>query len=408
MQYHQACNCKLEKGLYIAYVKLKSSIDMMSVMVNSNQPNILPIAKIRNNPHVSRQEWAALKMCLKPKSNHHHHHQQQQNDLNDNHDGQNEDNGDDDDKQTWRRLVTSVSQLHLQLVNNTHHQQSETNSRNQKSKTHHSSSCSPNFLSTTSSINNHKTSLSSSDLMNQITTIPTPLSSPMTQTGPGFVDNFFQLACQHEQQQQQIVKLSSSDQQQTLEKDDGGCITTTTNIERIEKPKTLSVVNQQSSRLNINQIQKPQRLTFGQKMCFQQLTKFLQILSHTAAHFLQSIGIDEDKHLNINRIYTVEIIELDGQVSLILLLPPSDEVCSITQSDLDINQRFDDLLFLPLKIFELSKCFLTEKHQNNFSRFFLEHLNSSYEYISKTFYRTILASISIIRIGYNCCTTSTT
>ena len=112
---------------------------------------------------------------------------------------------------------------------------------------------------------------------------------------------------------------------------------------------------QQSSRFN--QIQKPQRLTFGQKMCFQQLTKFLQILSHTAAHFLQSIGIDEDKHLNINRIYTVEIIELDGQVSLILLLPPSDEVCSITQSDLDINQRFDDLLFLPLKIFELSKCF---------------------------------------------------
>ncbi|KAH9413373.1 Ankyrin-repeat and fibronectin type III domain-containing 1 [Dermatophagoides pteronyssinus] len=373
MQYHQACNCKLEKGLYIAYVKLKSSIDMMSVMVNSNQPNILPIAKIRNNPHVSRQEWAALKMCLKPKSNHHHHHQQQQNDLNDNHDGQNEDNGDDDDKQTWRRLVTSVSQLHLQLVNNTHQQQSETNSRNQKSKTHHSSSCSPNFLSTTSSINNHKTSLSSSDLMNQITatttTTITPLSSPMTQTGPGFVDNFFQLACQHEQQQQQqIVKLSSSDQQQTLEKDDGGCITTTTtttNIERIEKPKTLSVMNQQQqqSSRNINQIQKPQRLTFGQKMCFQQLTKFLQILSHTAAHFLQSIGIDEDKHLNINRIYTVEIIELDGQVSLILLLPPSDEVCSITQSDLDINQRFDDLLFLPLKIFELI-------HMNTYQRRF--------------------------------------
>lgn len=358
MQYHQACNSQLDKGLYIAYVKLKSSVDMMSVVVGRSHPNILPFAKIRDNPHVSRQEWAALKMCLKPRSNNHQHHH-------DNNDDQitgtmDEKDWAGDDVQTWKRLVTSVSQLHLQLVNSNHnHQQQQSESKetiSRKSKESHiggaGTSCSPNFLAAPNT--------ASSDTISTTT----PLSSPMTQTGPGFVDNFFQLACQHQNEQQKqsqetmvneekFIKTREEQQQQPSEEEE--CMK---NV-RIEKPNTLPVnrlvttmkSNQQSS------IIKPQRLTFGQKMNFQQLTKFLQILSHTAAHFLQSIGVAEDQHLQSHRIYTVEIIELDGNVSLILLLPPPDEVCSVTQSDVDINSRCDDLLFLPLKIFELSKFF---------------------------------------------------
>nr|XP_046908128.1 uncharacterized protein LOC124489782 isoform X2 [Dermatophagoides farinae] len=364
MQYHQACNSQLDKGLYIAYVKLKSSVDMMSVVVGRSHPNILPFAKIRDNPHVSRQEWAALKMCLKPRSNNHQHHH-------DNNDDQitgtlDEKDSAGDDVQTWKRLVTSVSQLHLQLVNSNHnHQQQQSESKetiSRKSKESHiggaGTSCSPNFLAAPNT--------ASSDTISTTT----PLSSPMTQTGPGFVDNFFQLACQHQNEQQKqsqetmvneekFIKTREEQQQQPSEEEE--CMK---NV-RIEKPNTLPVnrlvttmkSNQQSS------IIKPQRLTFGQKMNFQQLTKFLQILSHTAAHFLQSIGVAEDQHLQSHRIYTVEIIELDGNVSLILLLPPPDEVCSVTQSDVDINSRCDDLLFLPLKIFELI-------HMNTYQRRF--------------------------------------
>ncbi|OTF79743.1 hypothetical protein BLA29_002675, partial [Euroglyphus maynei] len=343
MQYHQACNSQLDKGLYIAYVKLKSSVDMMSVMVGSSHPNILPFAKIRDNPHVSRQEWAALKMCLKPRSNSNHR------DINDDHTTMDGKDSTGEDVQTWRRLVTSVSQLHLQLVNSHHHQENMSR-KNKESQTGGSSSCSPNFLAAP-----NKTTISSSDMLNI-----TPLSSPMTQTGPGFVDNFFQLACQHEQQTEletvihveQSIKSDQEQQHQQPLKEE--CIK---NVQ-IKKPNTLPV-NQFKS----NQQIKPQRLTFGQKMNFQQLTKFLQILSHTAAHFLQTIGVAEDQHLNAHRIYTVEIIELDGHVSLILLLPPPDELCSVTQSDMDINSRCDDLLFLPLKIFELI-------HMNTYQRRF--------------------------------------
>lgn len=68
IEYHRACNNQLPRGLYIGYVKLRSSVDMMSVLVAKAAPNILPYAKIRENPHISKQEWAAAKLCLRPGS----------------------------------------------------------------------------------------------------------------------------------------------------------------------------------------------------------------------------------------------------------------------------------------------------------------------------------------------------
>lgn len=51
--YHQASTVKLTKGLYLGYLKLQSSVDLIQAVVPSKTPNVLPHCKIRDNPHVS-------------------------------------------------------------------------------------------------------------------------------------------------------------------------------------------------------------------------------------------------------------------------------------------------------------------------------------------------------------------
>ena len=58
--YHQASAIALPKGLYLGYLKLKSSVDMIRVQVPKKMPNVLPHVKVRDNPHVSKDEWEAL------------------------------------------------------------------------------------------------------------------------------------------------------------------------------------------------------------------------------------------------------------------------------------------------------------------------------------------------------------
>ena len=75
------------------------------------------------------------------------------------------------------------------------------------------------------------------------------------------------------------------------------------------------------------------------------------MLSQTAGHFLQTIGITDAEHLDAHRFYCLEVIELSQEVSFILLLPPVDEVCSVStakdhSADLNPNNTY-----LPMKIF---------------------------------------------------------
>lgn len=51
--YSQVSNKPLSRGLYVGYMKLKSSVDAIRVVVPRTTPNVLPHAKIRDNPHVS-------------------------------------------------------------------------------------------------------------------------------------------------------------------------------------------------------------------------------------------------------------------------------------------------------------------------------------------------------------------
>ncbi|XP_068913325.1 ankyrin repeat and fibronectin type-III domain-containing protein 1 isoform X2 [Tenebrio molitor] len=61
INYHQVSSLKLNKGLYLAYLKMQSSVDLIQVVVSAKSPNMLPHCKIRDNPHVSAEEWEYLK-----------------------------------------------------------------------------------------------------------------------------------------------------------------------------------------------------------------------------------------------------------------------------------------------------------------------------------------------------------
>ncbi|KAG5321995.1 ANKF1 protein, partial [Acromyrmex heyeri] len=61
MTYHQVSSIKLSKGLYLGYLKMQSSVDLIQVVVPTKSPNVLPHCKIRDNSHVSAEEWDYLK-----------------------------------------------------------------------------------------------------------------------------------------------------------------------------------------------------------------------------------------------------------------------------------------------------------------------------------------------------------
>ncbi|XP_065220831.1 ankyrin repeat and fibronectin type-III domain-containing protein 1 isoform X3 [Planococcus citri] len=58
--YHQVSSIKLPRGLYLSYLKMRSSVDSLQVLVPSRAPNIPPHCKIRDNPHVTAEEWEWL------------------------------------------------------------------------------------------------------------------------------------------------------------------------------------------------------------------------------------------------------------------------------------------------------------------------------------------------------------
>ncbi|BET01919.1 Ras association (RalGDS/AF-6) domain [Nesidiocoris tenuis] len=58
--YHQVSGIKLSRGLYLGYLKMRSSVDLLQVLVPSKSPNVPPHCKIRDNPHITAEEWECL------------------------------------------------------------------------------------------------------------------------------------------------------------------------------------------------------------------------------------------------------------------------------------------------------------------------------------------------------------
>jgi ankyrin repeat and fibronectin type-III domain-containing protein 1 len=61
INYYQMSTQKLPRGLYLGYLKMHSSFDTIQVIVPTKTPNNLPHVKIRDNPHISAEEWNIIK-----------------------------------------------------------------------------------------------------------------------------------------------------------------------------------------------------------------------------------------------------------------------------------------------------------------------------------------------------------
>ncbi|XP_017209464.1 ankyrin repeat and fibronectin type-III domain-containing protein 1 isoform X2 [Danio rerio] len=60
LSYHRRSRKCLPPGLYLGYLKLYTSVDQIRVLVSHKHPNVLCHVKIRDNGHVSREEWQWL------------------------------------------------------------------------------------------------------------------------------------------------------------------------------------------------------------------------------------------------------------------------------------------------------------------------------------------------------------
>ncbi|KAG1944500.1 ankyrin repeat and fibronectin type-III domain-containing protein [Pimephales promelas] len=60
LAYHRRSKKCLSPGLYLGYLKLYTSVDQIRVLVSHKHPNVLCHVKVRDNGHVSREEWQWL------------------------------------------------------------------------------------------------------------------------------------------------------------------------------------------------------------------------------------------------------------------------------------------------------------------------------------------------------------
>ncbi|XP_055848800.1 uncharacterized protein LOC129913874 isoform X3 [Episyrphus balteatus] len=58
--YHQTSTTKINPGLYLGYLKMQCSVDQIQVVVPVKTPNVLPHAKVRDNSHITADEWEIL------------------------------------------------------------------------------------------------------------------------------------------------------------------------------------------------------------------------------------------------------------------------------------------------------------------------------------------------------------
>ncbi|XP_070072625.1 ankyrin repeat and fibronectin type-III domain-containing protein 1 isoform X2 [Drosophila takahashii] len=63
LHYQQAALQRLEPGLYLGYLKMQCSMDQIQVVVPVKTPNVLPHCKVRENSHITAEEWQVLHRC---------------------------------------------------------------------------------------------------------------------------------------------------------------------------------------------------------------------------------------------------------------------------------------------------------------------------------------------------------
>lgn len=61
LNFFEASQIPLDPGLYLGYLRLQSTLNVIRVTVPENVPAVLPFALIRENPHVTMEEWEWLR-----------------------------------------------------------------------------------------------------------------------------------------------------------------------------------------------------------------------------------------------------------------------------------------------------------------------------------------------------------
>ncbi|CAG4975413.1 unnamed protein product [Colias eurytheme] len=61
LAFSRACGAGLARGLYAGYLKLQSSVDAVRLVAPASAPAATPHQRVRDNPHVSAEEWEYLR-----------------------------------------------------------------------------------------------------------------------------------------------------------------------------------------------------------------------------------------------------------------------------------------------------------------------------------------------------------
>ncbi|VDN04468.1 unnamed protein product [Thelazia callipaeda] len=62
LSFFESSYLSLQKGLYMFYMKLHSSLNSVNVLVRQKMPSVLPYTLIRENPHITKEEWDWLRL----------------------------------------------------------------------------------------------------------------------------------------------------------------------------------------------------------------------------------------------------------------------------------------------------------------------------------------------------------
>ncbi|XP_065065509.1 ankyrin repeat and fibronectin type-III domain-containing protein 1-like isoform X2 [Rhopilema esculentum] len=57
VMYHRRSKVSVSRGLYLGYLKLRTAVDSLSIVVPETQPNLPPHVKIRDIPNVTKEDW---------------------------------------------------------------------------------------------------------------------------------------------------------------------------------------------------------------------------------------------------------------------------------------------------------------------------------------------------------------
>uniref|UniRef100_A0A7E4VVM4 Fibronectin type-III domain-containing protein n=1 Tax=Panagrellus redivivus TaxID=6233 RepID=A0A7E4VVM4_PANRE len=61
LNFFESSQIPLDRGLYLCYLKLQTSLNTIRITVPENLPSVLPFVTVRSNPHVSLEEWEWLR-----------------------------------------------------------------------------------------------------------------------------------------------------------------------------------------------------------------------------------------------------------------------------------------------------------------------------------------------------------